>query len=97
MIRSVKTMHRGLVALALAAGLVQSGSAHANSAVFERALRSTAWVISPIDKDKQSFGSGALVNVERRLLVTNFHVVEKRPDVVVFFPVFRGGEAINDP
>src|SRR5439155_10332780 len=26
-----------------------------------------------------------------------FHVVETRPEVVVFFPSFRDGEAINDP
>jgi S1-C subfamily serine protease len=65
--------------------------------VFERTLRSTALVLSPIDKDKMSFGTGALVSVDKRLLVTNFHVVEKRSQVLVFFPVFRNGEAINDP
>jgi S1-C subfamily serine protease len=79
------------------ASLVPSGSVRANPEVFQRVLRSTAWVRSPIDKEKTSIGSGALVSVKKRLLVTNFHVVENRPDVLVFFPVYRNGEAINDP
>src|SRR5262245_11854173 len=44
-----------------------------------------------------SFGTGVLVDARRRLLVTNFHVVEKRPDVIVFFPSFQGGDVVTDP
>src|SRR5581483_10453949 len=95
--RSIQMTRQWLVILTLGAPLVCAGAARANPAVFERTLRSTALVLSPIDKDKMSFGTGALVSVDKRLLVTNFHVVEKRSQVLVFFPVFRNGEAINDP
>jgi S1-C subfamily serine protease len=33
-------------------------------------------------------GSGSLIDVQKRLILTNFHVVRDRPDVKVFFPSF---------
>src|SRR5436309_1306185 len=43
--------------------------------------------ISQADNDiKVSLGSGVLIDARRKLLITNFHVVEERTDVVVFFP-----------
>jgi S1-C subfamily serine protease len=53
--------------------------------------------VSPVDKDNSSFGTGALIDGRRRLVVTNYHVVEKRPEVIVFFPSFDNGQVVTDP
>jgi S1-C subfamily serine protease len=92
---NLKNYWIGLTAAAL--GLAGAAEARADADLYERTLRSTAWVVSPIGKDKVSFGSGALVDVKRRLVVTNFHVVEKREQAVVFFPRFQAGQLVSDP
>ncbi len=93
----VFTKTKLLALTAMVYGLSVASSAKASSAVFERTLLSATWVISPIGKDNSSFGTGALVDLERRLVVTNFHVVDKRPNVVVFFPAFENGQVITEP
>jgi hypothetical protein len=85
----------GLAVMAL--GLVAAAEVRADADLYDRTLRSTAWVVSPIDKDKFSFGSGVLVDVKRRLVVTNFHVVEKRGQALIFFPNFQGGQLVSEP
>lgn len=85
---------KGLAAAAVLAAAATA--AQANSSVYQQAVRSTAWVISPISKEKgDSLGSGALVDAGRRLVVTNYHVVENRKDAMVFFPSFQDGEPVS--
>jgi Trypsin-like peptidase domain len=60
------------------------GRAFANEVDFKKRLPSVAWVISPDDKDV-STGSGVLIDARRGLVLTAAHVVEARPDAVVFF------------
>jgi S1-C subfamily serine protease len=112
---------------ATALGLALAGAARANPEAYERALRSTAWVLSPINEPEPekrpapsdlppgkpaskgaqfsraekgtrvSSGSGVLVDARRRLVLTNFHVVEKRPTAILFFPQTRADEVVTDP
>jgi S1-C subfamily serine protease len=93
--KSILFLKNGLLGLA-AAGLLlaASATAKANSAVYQQTLHSTAWVLSPVDANSNSTGTGVLVDAQRRLLVTNFHVVEQRKDVVVFFPSYEDGEPV---
>jgi S1-C subfamily serine protease len=60
--------------------------------VYQRLLRSAVWVISPRGKSADgkieiSSGSGSLLDVKLKLILTNYHVVEDRDAVTVFFPV----------
>ncbi len=63
--------------------------------LYENALQGTAWVV---DEDGATpRGSGVLVDRERRLVLTNFHVVTGRTQVRVYFPVADDGELVSDP
>jgi S1-C subfamily serine protease/pSer/pThr/pTyr-binding forkhead associated (FHA) protein len=81
--------------------LAQADSGSAGSAetgrlkpeqIFEKALPSTVWVVVPQGRpNAYSFGSGSLVDRERKLIITAQHVVGDRPDVAVFFPHYDTG------
>src|SRR5262249_51859272 len=70
----------------------------ANPQVYERTLRSTAWVVSPLAKDKgAAIGTGVLVDQKRKWVLTNYHVVEDRTKAIVFFPMYRNGQVVTEP
>jgi S1-C subfamily serine protease len=93
--KSILFLKNGLLGLAAAAMLLAaSTTAQANSGVYQRTVQSTAWVWSPIDEKTSSTGTGALVDAQQRLVVTNFHVVGDRKDAFVYFPSFADGEPI---
>jgi serine protease Do len=70
-----------LVMLALA------GRARADEEVYQRTLPSTVMVLGKT-KDRIITGSGALVDLKRRLVVTNWHVVGDSDEVLVIFPSY---------
>lgn len=86
----------GLVSLgwesqpALSQAPVESGEK-----VYQRILKSTAWVLSPRGRGAAS-GTGSLIDRTRRLLVTNYHVVGDEDDVLVLFPVFQKGRLVPE-
>lgn len=90
--RIVRTVTATLALVALA-----FGTADANPQVYDKAVRSTAWVVSPTGDDEFSWGGGALLDLKRRWVLTNYHVVDDREEAVVFFPVTKGGKLITDP
>ena len=63
--------------------------------VYKEAVASTVWVHSTHDAGKVS-GSGTLIDAERRLVLTNFHVVEDNKRATVFFPEYRDGRPIPE-
>ncbi|MEQ8784661.1 MAG: serine protease [Pirellulaceae bacterium] len=63
--------------------LVITSSVAANEAVYQRVKRSTVWIVRP----DGSSGSGVLVDADRRLVVTNAHVVGSYRKLTVFAPV----------
>jgi S1-C subfamily serine protease len=69
----------------------------ADAQVYERTLRSTAWIVSPVDKGDASIGTGFVADAHRKWVVTNYHVVEERKKALVFFPQFRGDRVIAEP
>lgn len=85
-----------LSAAALSVTLVatQATTASADSAVYEQLLDSSVWIVNAEDN---STGSGVVVDAERRLVVTNYHVVGKSPEVVVYFSAYNEqGELVTD-
>lgn len=63
------------------------------SDIYRNTLQSTAWIIKI---DAKSTGTGSLIDKERRLVVTNHHVVGNNKRATVIFPEFKDGEAISD-
>jgi serine protease Do len=75
----------------LQAGLVRAES-EGGEKVYQRLLRSAVWIVSsrgktPDGKFAISFASGSLLDVKLKLVLTNYHVVDDRDAVTVFFPV----------
>jgi S1-C subfamily serine protease len=88
--------------LALALGLHGAGAAVAQAPaegaekVYQRVLKSTAWVISPVGENRVSTGTGSLVDHQRRIVLTNYHVVRENDQVTVIFPVFNKGKVVPE-
>ena len=63
--------------------------------VYKGAVPSVVWVHSTRDKGLAT-GSGTLVDKERRLVLTNYHVVQENPNAKVFFAVLRDGQPVSE-
>src|SRR5262249_45953122 len=73
-------------AVTLILTLAVPGAAEANPDIFEHALRKTAWVLSPVSSQQQSIGTGVVVSVHNRWVLTAYHVTEERQGAFVVFP-----------
>ncbi len=63
--------------------------------VYKKAVPSVVWVHSQRDAGLAT-GSGSLVDLDRRLVLTNYHVVLENPSAKVFFPHFRDGSPVAE-
>jgi S1-C subfamily serine protease len=62
----------------------------------QKVVRSAVYIITPMD-ESYAQGSGSLIDVEKRYVLTNEHVVDKNAVVYVQFPMFtKDGDIIND-
>src|SRR5262249_49626730 len=59
-------------------------------------LTSTTMVIVPLDKSVSSQGTGFIVDREKRLMVTNKHVVADKDELHVMFPAHEAGHVRSD-
>jgi hypothetical protein len=92
-LRSIAVV-RSLIALgALGMCLVAASSARADAKIYEQALQSTTWVLTKVGT-KTSSGTGVLVDGEKKLIITNFHVVGEARSALVFFPAMQGDKPI---
>jgi S1-C subfamily serine protease len=78
-----------VAALALPATRAVAGEADA-PAIYRQTLRSTVLIATD-----NARGSGWVVDAERRLIVTNHHVIASARRVEVVFPMFRDGELVT--
>src|SRR5438034_7370165 len=98
MSRTTLLLPASLFFLACAA---KTASADHTPSVYDKTLRGTAWVIVPVTDTATSFGTGWVVNQQKRLLITNHHVVsdkQGRPvkTVSVIFPAYRNGKLVAE-
>ncbi|QDV65821.1 S1 family peptidase [Crateriforma conspicua] len=90
--RSVRNLIRCILGLAMAVIAVGTGTnASADSENYNRVLKSTAWIITSDADDETSTGTGVYVDAEKRLVLTNAHVVGDSRSAVVFFPDIKDG------
>src|SRR5262245_54448459 len=82
-----------LAVAALAASLAMAVPAWADAKVYEDVLQSTTWVLTKTS-GKTSSGTGVLVDAEKKLVVTNFHVVGEARTAIIFFPAMEGNKPI---
>lgn len=69
--------------------LLLATTAFGDAASYRKALRGTTWVVCQ-GSEGLSQGTGVLVDAERRLVITNAHVVGDNRSVLVFFPLIKG-------
>jgi S1-C subfamily serine protease len=63
--------------------------------LYDKVVRSCVYIITPL-KGGFAQGSGSLIDVEQKLVLTNYHVVDEENMVHVQFPVFVKGEILTD-
>jgi S1-C subfamily serine protease len=88
------------VVLFLPHARIVRAEAEGGEKVYQRLMKSAVWVISPRSKAPGSSGkvlissgSGSLLDARLRLVLTNYHVVEDREQVNVFFPHYQAGNS----
>src|SRR5436190_270027 len=66
--------------------------------IYQRVLKSTVWILVPDDlrSGRYRTGSGALIDVAGRLVVTNYHVVRNSAAATVLFPSFNKNELVAE-
>lgn len=86
----------GLVVLSAREPL-SAADAPGGDKIYDRTLKSTAWVLSPIgNKGAAATGSGTLLDAQKKLILTNYHVVGDRDEAFVVFPVFQKGSLVAE-
>src|SRR6266542_3744328 len=56
-------------------------------ALYKKVVKSCVFIVTP-QKGGYSMGSGSLIDVEKKLVVTNYHVVHDENTVFVQFPIY---------
>jgi hypothetical protein len=92
-----RTLFALLASLWLApAARADAPPADAGSSVYQKVVRSTAWVHSDRGGGRRATGSGSLVDKGRRLVLTNYHVVGDVKKATVYFPAFEGKKPVPE-
>ncbi|CAN5491634.1 hypothetical protein BH11PLA2_BH11PLA2_22380 [soil metagenome] len=63
--------------------------------VYKKVVPNVAWIHVKLDRGTAT-GSGTLIDAERRLVLTNYHVVEEHPTATVFFAAMRDGQPVAE-
>jgi len=65
--------------------------------VYKNTLRSTVWVVVPHGNGRAGTGTGSLVDVKKRFILTNYHVVRERDDALIYFPIInKNGKVVAE-
>jgi hypothetical protein len=69
--------------------------------VYDRCIDGVVYIETVIRegffRDETAQGSGFLVDRQRKLVVTNYHVTQEKDKIVAFFPVREFGDIIDNP
>jgi S1-C subfamily serine protease len=74
------------LAALLTLALPARADADEGSKVYKEVLKSVVWILSPRGGGKVSTGTGSLIDLDRHLLLTNYHVVGEQDTARVMFP-----------
>jgi S1-C subfamily serine protease len=65
-------------------------------ALYKKVVKSCVFIVTPL-KGGFAMGSGSLIDVEKKLVLTNYHVVDQENIVFILFPVFnKDGVMLTD-
>ncbi len=63
--------------------------------VYQQTVRGVVWIVVPHGR-AAAVGTGSLIDRERRLVITNFHVVGNAADALVLFAAFRDSKLVTE-
>ena len=86
----------GLISAADAQNAKKTDSADSGEKVYTSTLHSTVWIVIPVGPTRARTGSGSLIDANRRLILTNFHVVGDDETGFVSFPIFQNGKLVAE-
>jgi len=86
----------GLISAAAAQNAKKTDSADSGEKVYTSTLHSTVWIVMPVGPTRARTGSGSLIDANRRLILTNFHVVGDDETGFVSFPIFQNGKLVAE-
>lgn len=84
-----------LLAALLPAVAIAADEKSEGAKVYKKAVPGVVWIHSKRDAGLAT-GSGSLIDKDRRLVLTNYHVVHETPTAKVFFPHFRDGQPVAE-
>jgi S1-C subfamily serine protease len=84
-----------LLLLAFALPAVADEPKAEGAKVYKKAVPSVVWIHSK-RANGLATGRGAFIDKDRRLVLTNYHVVLDNPTAKVFFPHFKDGQAVAE-
>jgi Trypsin-like peptidase domain len=64
--------------------------------MYKKAVKSTVFIVCLMKDGRAASGSGALIDAEKRIVLTNYHVVDEEPYVYVQFPIFVKDTMVTD-
>jgi HEAT repeat protein/S1-C subfamily serine protease len=63
--------------------------------IYDYVLKSTTLIIN-VMQNGMAMGTGSVIDVNERLILTNFHVVANNAELVVFFPIYENGKPVAE-
>src|SRR5947207_12283535 len=100
--RSAAMSHRfwpaclAALAVVLASGPARGQTVEGGVRVYQTVLKSSVWIVSDRGSGQTAYGSGSLIDRQRKLVLTNYHVVGDIDRVTVFFPAFRNDKVVAE-
>jgi S1-C subfamily serine protease len=65
-------------------------------ALYNKVVKSSVFIVTPMKGGGFGMGSGSLIDLDKKLVLTNYHVVDEEKTVFVQFPIFVKGNMITD-
>ncbi|TWU51628.1 S1 family peptidase [Rubripirellula reticaptiva] len=77
--------------LLIAALAITAATARGDADTYARVVQSTVWIVTSDANNETATGTGVLVDAEKRIVITNAHVVGDSRTAVVFFADIKDG------
>src|SRR5688572_2879654 len=83
-----------LAATLVVAATLSTSTVLADAQIYSSTVACTTWVLTKVD-GKTSSGTGVLVDAEKKLVITNFHVVGEARSAIIFFADMKDGKPVT--
>src|SRR5262245_35005398 len=96
LLRSCLALSAALALPVIGAGPRAAAEELGPEALYKKVVKSCVFIVTPA-KGGYGMGSGSLIDADKKLVLTNFHVVDEEPMVFVQFPVYlKDGGIMTD-